>query len=209
MDIKEIPIQLREKTGSAESRRLRRKGLVPGVLYGLGKDPVSLVLESRVFSDAFEAGSRVFDLKLEGREQICLLKEVQMDALGTTYVHVDFQRVNEEAPVTVTVAINYIGQPETVAHAFLEFPQQDVEVRCLPRRIPAHIDLNLSGMQVGTHVEAGDLELPEGVELVTAPTAVVATYHFKHAPAAETPAGEEEGAAEPEVLTEKKPESEE
>jgi len=205
MQVHDLPMTLREKPGSAEARQLRKAGRLPAVLYGLNRATVSLTVEEDQFRKLFETGQRVFDLKHEGKEQLCLLREVQHDAIGDEILHVDFARVDEKQTVSISVALNYVGNPEQVAGAFTEYPNQDITVRCLPREIPGHVDVTLTGLEVGSHLEAGDLELPKGVELESHVHDVVVTYHFRHAGMGdEIPEGEEEGSAEPEVLTEKK-----
>jgi large subunit ribosomal protein L25 len=201
---------LREKPGSAEARQLRKAGRLPAVLYGLGRSTISLSVEGGQFRKLFEAGQRVFDLKHGNKEQLCLLKDVQHDPIGDHIIHVDFTRIDEESIVAVTVALHYVGIPEQVSGAFSEFPNQDIKVRCMPRNIPSHVDVTLTGLEVGSHIEAGQIELPEGVELESAVHDVVVTYHFRHA-GMDGEEADDAGAesVEPEVLTEKKPEPEE
>jgi len=210
MQVHDLPMTLREKSGSAEARQLRKAGRLPAVLYGLERATVSLSVEQGQFRKLFETGQRVFDLKHEGKEQLCLLREVQHDAIGDEILHVDFARVDEKQTVAISVALNYVGSPVQVAGAFAEFPTQDITVRCLPREIPANVEVTLTGLEVGSHLEAGNLELPKGVELESPVHDVVVTYHFRHAGMGdETPEGEDGESTEPEVLTEKKSDPEE
>ena len=210
MDIKELSVVPRDGIGSANSRRLRRSGKLPVILYGLNKPVVALAVDEESFRKLFETGHRVYDLKLDKKEQLCLLKEVQHDSLGENFLHLDFNRIDENEPVRVSVPLNYVGNPVQVAHAFAEYPTQDIEVSCMPRVIPAHIDVDLAGLEVGSHIEASALGLPSGVELVSSPTDVVVTYHFKHAGLEAEPTEEDaEEVAEPEVMMERKTEPEE
>jgi len=209
MDIKDLAITVREKSGSPDARRLRRTGHIPAILYGLKREPLSFSVEEASFQRDFVSGRRIFDLKLEGKEQICLLKEVQFSSVGDRLLHLDFQRVDETNPVTVSVALRFFGEPVAASHAYVEYPRQDLEISCLPRALPPEIEVNLGGMDVGSHLEASQIALPEGVSLVSPATDVVVTYHFKHAPAAQPSEEAATEEIEPEVLTERQPADEE
>lgn len=204
-----LPIEMREKTGSAESRRLRRRGRLPAVLYGLDRPQVNFSVDGHEFANHFHHGHRVFTLSVEGRTQLCLLKDIQFDTYGELLLHADFSRVDENVPVTLPVALNFVGAPEQVSGALVEFPNSDIHVTCRPKDIPESIDVTLTDLQVGQTITAGDVKLPEGLELDTPPETVMVTFHYRHAAveAAEEEVAPEE-AAEPEVLSDRKPDEE-
>jgi large subunit ribosomal protein L25 len=210
MDIVKLPIERRQKTGTAENRRLRRAGRMPGVLYGLGRDSVPFALDERHFLKQFHHGQRTFDLHLDGETQICLLKDVQFNAVGDQIVHVDFLRVDETKTVEVNIALDFVGSPAPVSGAVVEHVRQDVLVTCLPTAIPPRIQVPIGHMEAGDQLSAGQIQLPEGVTLAEDPNFTIVTYHIKHV-AVETPAAEEEKSVEPEVIGAKPklPESEE
>lgn len=192
MEIVKLPVSLREGRGSAESRRMRRSGQLPGILYGLKRDPIALSVDSHVFELAFERGQRVFDLSLDGSEKrrIALLKDVQHNAVGDRVLHVDFLRVDEEADTEVSVALNFEGQPQAVSGATLEVIRAEIEVRCKPRSIPEKVDVVLSGLQVGDTITAAEVTLPEKVELATEPDTVLVTFNVHHGKAETEESGE-------------------
>jgi large subunit ribosomal protein L25 len=201
MEIVKLPVSLREGRGSAESRRLRRSGQLPGILYGLKRDPIALTVDGHVFELAFERGQRVFDLSLDGSEKrrIALLKDVQHNPVGDRVLHVDFLRVDEEATTDVSVALNFEGQPQAVSGATLEVIRAEIEVRCKPRAIPEKIDVVLSHLQVGQTISAGEVPLPEDVELATETDTVLVTFNVHHGKAeteSEEGEGEDEGDGE-------------
>ena len=149
----------------------------------------------------------MFELEVGDQTQVCLLKDVQYDALGDHIQHADFWRVDEDTPVTVNVALEFVGVPVQVTGAVIDYVMREVRVSCVPRRIPHHLEIEVAGLQVGEHIEAKDIALPEGTALVDPPDTTVATFHYKHAQAMEEDEETTEGDddAEPEVITERKP----
>jgi large subunit ribosomal protein L25 len=202
MEIVNLPVEVREKTGSAESRRLRRSGRLPVVLYGMDRPTSTFSVDARRFSTEFRRGRRMFELSLGDKTQVSLLKDISFDALGDTAVHADFIRIDDTKPVRVNVAIDFVGVPAPVAGAVVDYVNRDIHVSCLPRAIPEAVTVNLAALTVGQHVEAKDLQLPEGVSLADPPGKTIVSYHYKHVEAVAAPAAE--GVAEPEVLTERK-----
>lgn len=202
MEIVILPVDLREKTGSAECRRLRRSGKLPVVLYGMDRPPGNFSLDAHKFDLEFHRGKRMFELKLGDKTQVSLLKDVAYNAIGDRIEHADFVRIDDKKPVTVKVAVEFVGVPAPMAGAVVDYITRDISITCLPRQIPPSVQVNIGSLTVGHHVEAGQVTLPEGVTLVDAPAKTLVAYHYKSVEAA--PA-EAVGTAEPVVLTEKKP----
>ena len=200
MDIVKLPVAPRPIVGSAESRRLRRAGRVPATLYGLGREPVSLSVDAHDLALRVQKGARVFDLSMDERKRIALLRDLQVDAVTDQILHVDFSRVDETSKVRVRIPLHFFGIPLMATGATVEHILQDLEVECLPRNIPGPVEVVLTDMAPGTTVRAQDVKLPEGVTLATAPDQVVVTYAV-HRPEAEAPAE----AAPLEVIRERKP----
>jgi len=204
MKILTLPIESRENIGSASARRYRKAGRLPVNLYGMDRPPSSLTVDMHTFGLAFERGSRMFELEVEGQTQVCLLKDVQYNSLGNKLLHADFWRIDDSKPVVINVGIELVGVPVPVSGAVVDYVTRDVQVECLPRQIPAHLELNIADLQVGEHMDAKDVPLPEGARLVGPPETTIVSFHYKHAGTVESE-DEEEGSAEPEVLTERKP----
>ena len=201
MDIIKLPIERRDLRGSANARRTRRSGRIPAVLYGLGRDPVSVSVDEHTFAMEFDRGHRVFDLQLgvEGKEQIVILKDVQFDPLGDRAIHVDFARVDEKAPLELSLPLELEGEPQAVSGASLNFMMPDIRVSCDPRAIPENVTIPVHDLKPGDVVTAADVKLPESVTLVTDANASIVSYQLMRATEEETA----EEADSPEVLTER------
>lgn len=177
-----IEVQPRDQTGSGAARRLRREGIVPAVVYGGGRDTVAISVDSRVLRDLFrEAGSdnAVFLLKLagSGKKRHCMVHEIEVDPITRKIIHIDFLRIDLTEKVKVMVAIELTGVPAGVKNegGILDTVLREVEVECLPTVIPRHLEADVSELNIGQHVEAGALVLPEGVVLLEDPHRVLAS----------------------------------
>jgi large subunit ribosomal protein L25 len=206
MEIRKLPTEARKPKGSAEARRARRAGHVPAIVYGLGRDPYACLVDRHEFERELHAGNRTFQLGVAGKSEAALLQDVQYDPLGMHVVHVDFKRIDLAAKVRVLVPLTFTGHPEVVAGAVLDHVSGDIHVECLPTAIPREIEVSVAGMKIGEHLEAKDLKLPEGVALADDVHKTIASFHYRHVEA-EPVAAEGAEAAEPVVLTEKKPEA--
>lgn len=215
-----IEVQPREATGSRAARRLRRGDLVPAVVYGGDRDAVAIQVPRKALLDLFKkAGSEhaVFLLKLagSGKERHCMVREVESDPITREIVHVDFQRVDLKVKVRVEVPIELQGLPTGVKNegGVLDFVHRHVEVECLPTAIPQHLVADVSGLHVGQHVEAKDLEVPDGVTLLVEPERVIAGVSAaRKAELAEEGEGEgllEAERAEPELVGRRRAEEDE
>lgn len=187
-------------TGKNESRRLRKQGLVPAVLYGEAKEPVSLSVDARVLHKILHSRmgvNTVFDIELAGKGQRrpVMIKDYQLDPVTDRLSHADFIRIDAAHQVNVPVHVALKGVPTGVKleGGLLEHPLREVMVACLPKDIPAAIEVDVSGLHVNQFVRVGDLTLPSGVTALTDAQVVVCAVH---APKAETPAG---GAETPEA----------
>ena len=192
--------ELRDLTGSANARRLRRSGHVPVILYGHGKENVSLSLVSKQVQAAIEKREKL--IKLEGAvTENALVKAVQWDALGTEVIHLDLTRVDENETVEVTVVIVVKGTaPGLAAGGRVNRTIRRTQITCPVMKIPSEIELNLSTLELNGSLTLADIELPEGTQLVSAPETVVATCTeiiVDEEPTADEATGD---AAEPELI---------
>lgn len=163
----------RSDAGKGASRRLRRAGQVPAVLYGNGKAPLSIQLNHE---DTILAAknqwffSSVLDLDIEGELQRVLVRDWQMHPYKQHMLHLDFLRVDENAEIRVNVPLNFLNQENSPAGkasgVVISHNLTEVEVACLSKDLPQHIDVDLSALEVGDIIHMSDLKLPEGVELV-------------------------------------------
>ncbi len=165
-----LEAQLREKTGKAETRRLRRSGKIPAVIYGGGKQELPIALDyfeitKRLNEDTFHTS--MIEIKVKGArgKNSVLLKSAQYDPLKDTVTHLDFQRVKAAEAVTVEVpvhAINYEKCPGVVAGGLLEVIRHTLEVDSRADSIPDAIEVDCSALNLGDSVHIDDIQLPEG-----------------------------------------------
>ncbi|TWT65185.1 50S ribosomal protein L25 [Allorhodopirellula solitaria] len=190
----------RDSTGTAATIRLRRAGNVPAVLYGHGEANEHLSISADQIRGLLRHHSKT--IKLTGDvNETALVSDMQWDALGIEVLHLDLIRVNLKEKVEVTVTIETHGEaPGTREGGIFLENIREVDVRCSAGAIPDSLVLDINELHLDEHATAADLQLPEGVELITDPESVIA--HIE-APRAEV-AAEEEGVAdgaEPEVIS--------
>jgi large subunit ribosomal protein L25 len=198
-----IDVQKRDKTGKGPNRRARSGGLIPAVVYGGGKDSVSIQIDRKSMLDLMKkAGSEnpIYLLKLtdSGGERHAMIREVQIDPISRQVLHIDFQRVLMDQKVRVQVPVELVGVAYGVKtqSGVLDFVTREVQVECLPGDIPKQVELDVTEIHAGHHAEARDLKLPNGVTLLDEPDKVIIS--ITHARTEES-----EGASdrpEPEVL---------
>ncbi len=192
--------ELRDLTGSANTRRLRRSGQVPAILYGHGKENVSLSLVSKQVQAAIKKREKL--VQLEGAvTENALVKAVQWDAFGSEVIHLDLTRVDENESVEVTVVIVVKGTaPGLAAGGRVNRTIRRTQITCPVTKIPSEIELNLSTLELNGSLTLADIELPEGTQLVAALETVVATC-TEIVAAEEATADDATGdAAEPELI---------
>ncbi len=176
-------------TGSRTSRRLRSAGSIPGVVYGVGSEPLAVAVNAKEFRTAVSGDqglNTLLELDADGRRFLVMAREIQRHPVRGTVAHVDFQIVDPTKPVVAEVALHIIGDAVEVRHADWEVDQQlfSLELRTRPDQIPTHIDVDISDLRVGGTIRVADLVLPAGVEPVGDPaTAVVATHAGRSAKA--------------------------
>lgn len=194
-----LEVKKRDRTGSLASRKLRRAGRVPAVLYGHGQENEHLSIPAPQVEAILRHHSHTVKLAGDINDN-ALVSQVHWDPLGIDVLHLDLIRVNLQELVEVTVPIHTHGDPIGLREGgILIENEHDVEIRCSAGSIPDSIELNVNDLHLNQQLTAADLELPQGVELVTPPETVVA--HI------EEPRTEEEvsaaapsGGAEPEVI---------
>jgi large subunit ribosomal protein L25 len=172
-----LTAETREETGKGPVKRLRAKGEIPAVLYGLGLRPHSLLVKKEDLSDVLhtEAGANVLiDLQVvEGKKKVShlvMIKEIQRHPFKEKFLHVDFVKVARDETVTTKVPIAVRGEAETLglkAGGTLQHNIWEVEVECLPSDMPDHLYVDISMMEIGDHLRVSDLASPSGVTILT------------------------------------------
>jgi large subunit ribosomal protein L25 len=172
----------RDRLGSAESRRLRKEGLVPGVLYGNG-EPVAISIADRELRRALTGSAglhAILDVEIDGKGKThaSILKEYQVDPVRGGVTHVDLQEVRLDQAIQASVAVHLHGgedAPGVREGGVLSQPLREVRVEALPLEVPEHLELDVSGMDIGGTLRISDLTTPDGVTLLDDPEMVVAT----------------------------------
>lgn len=168
----EIKAQLRTDTGKGASRRLRRQGLIPGIIYGAGQDPamISVGHNDLILQLEHEAFlSSVLNLDLGGKVEQVILKDLQRHPAKPFLLHVDFLRVSATDKLRTNVPLHFINEETSVgvkAGGMVSHHITDVEVSCLPGDLPEYIEVDIAALDVGDNILLSGLVLPEGVELV-------------------------------------------
>ena len=200
----------REKGGKGAARQLRARGQVPAVIYGHGREPMSLSLNARDLDKLLghiQAESTVIEVTVEGHTAKTLIREIQRHPIKRQILHVDFQALVAGEKVIVSIPIVLTGTAEGVKleGGVLEQPLRELEIEVDPSNIPDHVELDVTNMMIGDSLHVSDLKVPEGVEIQDDPETSVAVLAAPRAVVEETPAAEgvegaAEGAAEPEVI---------
>lgn len=193
-----LTAQTGRSTGSRASRRLRAEGQVPGVLYGHGMDSLSIAVDRRELRHALTGPAGVnalINLEIDGTTHPTIVKSLQRDPLKRNVAHVDFVVVSLDEVIEISVAFHLEGEAKAVlSEGGLVDPAVDtITVRTTPRNVPGAFTYDISEMQVGDVVRAGELTMPEGVELIDDPEMAIVTALAAQAEIVEEPEEGEEG----------------
>jgi large subunit ribosomal protein L25 len=173
-----LQVQDRESRGSAESRRLRKQGLIPGVLYGRGNEPQAFCVSERELRRALtgDAGLHaILDVTLDGDSaRPSILKSYQQDPVKGTLTHIDLQEVRLDQPIQARVVVELVGEPVGVTEGgVLSQVNREITVEALPLEIPEHLDLDVRRMAIGDTLRLADLPVQEGVKFLDDPEETV------------------------------------
>ena len=175
----------RTAQGSGASRRLRRSGKVPGIVYGSTATPTAIEIDHNPLYHSLRVEafhSSILDMELDGKAERVLLRDVQWHAYKPLVMHIDFQRVAADQKINVKVPLHYVNQEISpavkISAAIVSHVLSDIEVTCLPGALPEFIEVDLSTLTAGHPIHLSDVTFPEGVTPVQSkenPVLVVAT----------------------------------
>jgi large subunit ribosomal protein L25 len=174
-----LTVKERESRGSADSRRLRKQGFIPGVLYGKGKGSHAIFVPERELRRVLTGAGglhAILDVVLEGQAttHASILKDYQQDPIRGHISHIALQEVRLDQPIQASVTVQLIGEPAGVKEGgVLSQVQREVNVEALPMEIPEHIDLDVTGMAIGDTLRLADLAPVEGVTYLDDPEETV------------------------------------
>jgi len=197
--------QKREGIGSKAAAKLRRQGRIPAIVYGHKQEPVAISLDEHNLVEGVHHGHRLIDVQLGKKHQKVLIKDLQYDYIGKNITHVDLMRVDVSEKVKVTVPIHIKDAAKAKGAqegGIIQELIDSLEVECKVTNIPESIAVSVKKLDIGDTLHAEDIELPEGVVLLTEPSVLVATCSVVIAKTAEEV--EEEMPAAPEVIGEVK-----
>jgi len=168
----ELKATARPRAGKGAARQARREGKVPGVIYGDGKPPETIVIDyndlwKQVLKGHFT--STVFDVEVDGKKNCVLPRELQVDPVKDLPIHVDFMRIGKDGRIRVEVAVRFINEalsPGLKRGGVLNIVRHDIEVTCPYDKIPPYFEVDLAGLDIGRSVHISAVKLPEGVETV-------------------------------------------
>lgn len=176
-----LKVELRDNTGKEINKKLRKEGIVPGVLYSPhDKENLILKVKTDELSKLLSAKSHgLIDLEIDdGKKKVsrlAVIKDLQYNSLKRQIVHVDFYGVTLKEKLTLEIDIELIGEPIGVEEGgILQVELRKVEIECLPSQVPENLKADLSNLKVGDHISVGEMKIPEGVEVLTAPDRIVA-----------------------------------
>jgi large subunit ribosomal protein L25 len=172
-------VQQREGRGSAASRRLRREGLIPGVLYGRGKPPHPFCVPERELRKALTGPAglhAILDVVLDGQKttHASILKDYQADVITGRLAHIDLQEVRLDQPIQAQVVIELVGEAQgSVEGGVLSQVSREINVEALPLEVPERIEVDVTAMQMGDTLRLADIAVPEGVKFLDDPDETV------------------------------------
>jgi large subunit ribosomal protein L25 len=192
----------RTEFGKGASRRARRDGLVPAVIYGHGEKPLHITLPAKELGVALKQSNVLLDITIDGKNELTLPKVIVRDFLKQILEHVDLVLVRRGEKVVVSVPVHTVGEHDR--DGILEHVHNSIEVRVDASSIPNFLELDIQGLASGSSKYAADVVLPAGVELESDPKMIVVHLSEKSTAAAEEAAPAATDAAAPAADAEKK-----
>ena len=194
-----LDAEVRSDAGKGASRRLRREGKVPAILYGGHRDPQMITLVHKDVAKQLENEafySHILTVKVGGASERAILKDIHRHPAKPIIMHMDLQRVSESEKIRVHVPLHFINEatsPGVKAGGLVSHQMVEVEITCLPKDLPEFIEVDLGSLNMNEAIHMGELKLPAGVEFAHAggEDAPVASIHGKGAEEVEAEGGEE------------------
>src|SRR3989339_189332 len=161
-----LKADIREHIGSHSNKALRKKGLIPAIIYGHKQDAMPVSLDSHDFVEGLHHGYRVIEVDIKGKKQTVLIKDLQYDYLGKLVIHADLMRVDVTEKITIEVPIELKGMAIGTQHGgILETHADRIEIECLVTDMPESLAVIVKNMDIGSSMHAKDITLPANVKL--------------------------------------------
>ena len=162
----------RESEGKSTSRKLRREGSVPAVIYGGDQDPIRISILEKDISKASEIpgfATQILNITLDGKEQNVIVKELQRHPATQRVLHADLQRVNPDTKISISVPVRFLGEDTCIGVKMhggaISRLINDIDITCLASNLPEYLEVDISELDVGDSIFLSSLSLPEGVEI--------------------------------------------
>ena len=199
-----LQAELRNRAGSKAAAAVRKQGRIPAIVYGHKQEPIPISVDAHDFVEGLHHGRRLMDVTISGKTEKMVVKDLQYDYLGRDIIHADLVRVDVTEMITVTVPVELKGTAQgTHEGGIIEEHTDHLEIECLAIKIPESVVVSVKELGVGESVHAGDIKLPDGINLVSPPETIVATCRVLAATKT-TEEIEAEAPQAPEVIREKK-----
>jgi len=168
-----IKAEARTEFGKGAARRIRRANKVPAVIYGHGNDPIHVTLPGHETMMALKHGgaNALLELEIDGKTQLALTKQVQVEPIKRLLEHIDFVAVIKGEKVTVEVPVHVVG--EAARETLVVTESATIQIEAEATHIPEHIEVDVEGAEAGTQIHASDLTLPSGSTLLLDPETLV------------------------------------
>ena len=216
MSEQELIASIREETGKANVRRLRRTGFVPCTIYGVEEKSVSLTINLKDLEKLLSEAHSVIKIMVDGNEERCVIKEIQHHPVKGDVIHLDLQRIKAGQEIQLSVPIKYIGEaPGVKVGGVFQTIRSELDISTLPKYLPNEIEIDISAMELGDTKHISDLQLEHITihhEMDSSICSIVLPKKVEE-PVVEEEEGEEleveDEAAEPEVISSKAKDEEE
>jgi len=160
------------------SKRLRKSGFIPAVIYGLKTEPINIKIETKAFKDSIKGkalSGHIFDLHLKDdgkiKKMTALLKDLQKEPISREFSHIDFQRIKMGEEVNITVPVMVLNEETAIGikeeGGVLQYGLREIEIFCLPGDIPEHIEVDVSSLRIGDVIKVSDIKISENLKVLS------------------------------------------
>ena len=164
--------EMRDDQGKGASRRLRRQGMVPAVIYGAGRDPRNLMFDHNKVLRQLEDPSfysSILNIKVGEKSRAAIVKDIQRHPSKKQIIHIDLQRIVEDEQIKMQIPIHYLGEEDAVGVKIgggtVTKIMTELEISCLPKDLPEYLEVDISELELDQMLNVSDISLPEGVEI--------------------------------------------
>ena len=165
-----LEVENRNSVGKKASKKIRRAGKIPSVLYYKGEKPVSLSIHKQLLHQAIKSDQRIYEVEIDSEPQYVMIKDAQYHPITDEIIHVDFMRVRRSEKMTISVPITLVGKPVGVTEGgILSQSMTQVEISCFPTNVPDSIEVNVDHLDINSSVSVGDVTVDdEDIEIISA-----------------------------------------